>query len=73
MPTPIAQIHPVPAEDVSADAIASPVKPGAGAPLAAFSMIRDSLRLLGAFAWGKEGRLSNNKSAQLCDLMNAWN
>ena len=45
----------------------------ASAPWAAFSMFTDSLRLLGCFSVGKEGRLSQKKSAQLCDLMNAWN
>lgn len=46
---------------------------GAGVSLAALSVVRDSLRVLSAFAWGKESRLSKKKSAQLCDLMNAWN
>lgn len=43
------------------------------APMAALSVICDSFRLLSAFAWSKEGRLSKNTSAKLCDLMNDWN
>ncbi len=74
----IAHSHFVSVEDATAEAAALSINPsadrsGARAPLAALSMVRDSLHLLGAFAWGKEGRLSNKKSAQLCDLMNAWN
>ena len=46
---------------------------GASVSAAALSLARDSLRVLSAFAWGKESRLSKKKSAQLCDLMNAWN
>ena len=45
----------------------------ANVPLGVLSVVRDSLRVLSAFAWSKEGRLSKKKSAQLCDLMNAWN
>ena len=43
------------------------------APVAIFSVVCDSLHLLSAFTWGKEGRLSSKNSAKLCDLMNAWN
>ena len=45
----------------------------ARAPLAGLAMLRDSVRVLGAFAWGKPARLSHNKSAELCSLMNGWN
>ena len=47
------------------------VKVGADVSLGALSAIRESVRILSAFAWGKESRLSQKKSAQLCDLMNA--
>ena len=49
------------------------LRSGVGISAATLSVVRDSLRVLGAFAWGKESRLSKKKSAQLCDLMNAWN
>ena len=48
---------------------AAPVELGVRAPLAGLAMLRDSARILGAFAWGKPARLSHNKSAELCSLM----
>ncbi len=56
-----------------ADASAMPVELGARAPLAGLAMLRDSLRILSAFAGVKEGRLSRKQSAQMCELMNGWN
>ena len=57
----------------SAEADAMPVELGARAPLAGLAMLRDSVRILGAFSWGKEARLSRNKSAEMCQLMDGWN
>ena len=57
----------------SAEADAMPVELGARAPLAGLAMLRDSLNILSAFGWGKEARLSKNKSAEMCNLMNGWN
>ncbi len=53
---------------VEADAL--PVELSLGTPHAVFALVRDSLNILGAFALGKEARLSRNHSAQLCELMN---
>ena len=64
-----------PTSDVPAET-SSPIfsaKASAHVSLGALSAVRDSLCVLSAFAWGKESRLSKQKSAQLCDLMNAWN
>ena len=65
MPTADASSFPAPTD-------ATPVELGARAPLAALTMLRDSARILGAFAWGKHARLSRNKSAELCALMDGW-
>ena len=61
------------ADSFSSEADAMPVELGARAPLAALAMLRDCSRILGAFAWGKAGRISNKKSAELCQLMDGWN
>ena len=55
-----------------ADADALPVELGARAPLAGLAMLRDSLNILSAFG-GKNARLSREKSAEMCGLMDGWN
>ena len=54
----------------AAETDAMPVELGMGTAHAALTLIRESLTVLSAFAMGKEARLSRNKSAQLCELMN---
>ena len=55
-----------------ADADALPVELGARSPLAGLAMLRDSLNILSAFG-GKNARLSREKSAAMCGLMDGWN
>lgn len=57
----------------AAHANETPVNLGIRAPFAALTMMRDSARILSGFAWGKDARISRNKSAEICSLLDGWN